>query len=192
MSDVGQPRGPKHYETATDSMTAATDVITKFGTVRLCWNDETLINVVIGPFDPEDRRTTVRRFLPPHAEGQELIAKFINYFSGKQVDFDVPLPENVGTAFHRAVWKGLKQIPYGTYESFGDMAVRLGLPESRARLIGNSSGQNPLPIIYPCHRLIAPTGALSGYSAGTKWKKALLELEGIAVENDRVRDFKPQ
>ncbi len=114
MSDVGQPSGPKHYETATDSMTAATDVITKFGTVRLCWNVEALINVVIGPFDPEDRRTTVRRFLPPHAEGQELIAKFLNYFSGKQVDFDVPLPPNVGTTFHRAVWKGLEQIPYGT------------------------------------------------------------------------------
>ena len=125
---------------------------------------------MIGPFDSEDRRTTVRRFLPPHAEGQELIAKFINYFSGKQVDFDVLLPENVGTPFHRAVWKGLKQIPYGTYESFGDMAVRLGLPESRARLIGNSSGQNPLPIIYPCHRLIAPTGALSGKRPCWSWQ----------------------
>ena len=192
MSDIGQPRAQTHFDTVNDSMTASTDVLTRFGTVRLCWHEETVINVVIGPYDPEERRTTVRRFLPPHAEGQELIAKFLNYFMGREVDFDLPLPPDVGTDFHRLVWTAIKEIPYGKVESYGDIALRLGLPMSRARHVGNAAGQNPMPVIYPCHRLIATTGAITGYSAGIQWKKSLLELEGVEVENDKVRQSKPK
>ena len=178
---------PKLHEEVNNTMTASTDVVTRFGTVRICWHEETLINVVIGPFDPGERRTSVRRFLPPHAAGQELITKFMHYFNGQPTEFDIPIPDGVGNPGQRAIWGALKDIPHGQFETYGQIALRLGVPESRARNIGNAVSQNPLPIIYPCHRAVAATGGLIGYSAGPHWKRALLELEGVPIDYDTVR-----
>ena len=185
--DLGQPSQRAYFDRADQTLTASTDIITRFGTVRICWHHETVVNIVIGPFAPGDRRTTVRRFLPASSEGQELIAKFINYFKGKRVEFDVPLPPDVGTGLQRRVWKAIRDVPYGQYETCEDLAARLGLPDSRARHVGNAAGQNPLPIIFPCHRVVASSGSLVGYSAGSDWKKALLELECVSVQHGRVR-----
>lgn len=191
MTDKGDVGGanyrPKFYEEVNNTLTASTDVVTQFGTVRICWHDETVINIVIGPYDPDDRRVTVRRFLPPHPEGQALIAKFMRYFLAKPTEFDVELPPDIGTDFQRTVWSALADIPYGQYETYGELALRLKLPMSRARNVGNAAAQNPLPIIYPCHRIVASTGALTGYSAGPHWKKALLLHEGVSVDNNRVK-----
>lgn len=184
---IRQPYRPAFYDDVDNTLTASTDVITKFGTVRICWNEETVINIVIGAFDPGDRRTSLRRFLPPHPAGQELIAKFMGYFMGKATQFDIPLPPKIGTDFHRSVWAALAEVPFGAFETYGELALRLGLPASRARNVATTVAQNPLPIIYPCHRIIASTGALTGYSAGPHWKKALLEHEGVAVDDHRVR-----
>ena len=191
MSDehnVGQGSvRPKFHEEFNNSMTASTDVVTQFGTVRICWHEETVINIVIGPFDPGERRTSIRRFLPPHATGQELITKFMQYFLGQPTEFDVPLPPGVGTPPQRTIWSALKEIPLGQFQTYGQIALRLGLPENRARNVGNAISQNPLPIIYPCHRAVAATGGLIGYSAGPHWKRALLEFEGVHIDDDKVR-----
>lgn len=192
MSEDGRRIGqgsvrPKFHDEVNNSMTASTDVVTRFGTVRICWHEETVINIVIGPFDPGERRTSIRRFLPPHAAGQELITKFMQYFLGQPTQFEVPLPPDVGTNVQRTIWSALKDIPHGQFETYGQIAMRLGLPESRARNIGNAVSQNPLPIIYPCHRAVAATGTLIGYSAGPHWKKALLEFEGVPLDYDKVR-----
>ncbi len=184
---IRQPYRPAFYDEVNDSLTASTDVVTKFGTVRICWHEETVMNVVIGPFDPEDRRTTLRRFLPPDPKGQELIAKFMRYFMGKSAQFDIALPPNVGTDFQRKVWASLAQVPFGSFETYSDLASRLGLPATQARSVGNTVAQNPLPIIYPCHRIVAATGALTGFSAGPHWKKALLQHEGVAMDGNRVK-----
>ena len=93
----------------------------------------------------------------------------------------------MGTDFQRSVWTALTQVPFGSYETYGELAKRLGLPEARARIIGNTVAQNPLPIIYPCRRIVASTGALTGFCAGPHWKKALLQHEGVAVDGNRVR-----
>jgi O-6-methylguanine DNA methyltransferase len=182
---------PKFFAEVNNTLTASTDVVTQFGTVRICWHEETVINVVIGPFDPDERRVTIRRFLPPHPEGQELITKFMRYFMGKPTEFHIDLPADIGTEFQRTIWRALSEIPYGQYETYGELALRLGLPVSRARNVGNAAAQNPLPVIYPCHRIVASTGALTGYSAGPHWKKALLEHEGVTVNNDRVKVKSP-
>lgn len=177
---------PKFYDEVNNTLTASTDLITQLGTVRICWHDETVINIVMGPFDPDDRRVTVRRFLPPHPAGQELIARLMRYFLAKSTEFDIDLPPDIGTDFQRAIWKSLRQIPFGSCETFGQFAQRLGLTPSRARQVGNAAAQNPLPILFACHRIVASTGALTGYSAGPHWKKALLQHEGITVTNERV------
>jgi len=184
---TGQAAGGRFFDSVDNKLTSSTDIVTQFGTVRLCWGDETLLNVVLGPFEPEERRCTVRRFLPVHPEGQALVAGFMRYFGGQAMSLDASLPEGVGNDLQRAVWKSLRGIEYGKYETYGQMAQRMGLPESRARLVGNAAAQNPLPIIYPCHRVVSPTGALTGYSAGPHWKRALLELEGVPVQHERVR-----
>lgn len=178
---------PKFHAEVSNAMTASTDVVTQFGTVRICWHEETVINIVIGPFDPGERRTSVRRFLSPHPAGQELIAKFIQYFIGQHTEFDVPLPPGVGTDAQRKIWSSLKEIPHGQFETYDQIAIRLDLPESQARIVGNAVSQNPLPIIYPCHRAVAATGGLIGYSAGPHWKKTLLQFEGVQIDYDKVR-----
>lgn len=182
---------PKFYDKVNNTLTASTDIVTQFGTVRICWHDETVINVVLGPYEPEGRRVSVRRFLPPHPEGQQLITQFMRYFLGKPTEFDIALPPDIGTDFQRVVWGAIRTIPYGQYETYGELAMRLGLPISRARNVGNAAAQNPLPIIFSCHRIVASTGALTGYSAGPHWKKALLLLEGVVVDNDRVKVKNP-
>tara|TARA_Y100000588_G_scaffold360071_1_gene419594 strand:- start:616 stop:912 length:297 start_codon:yes stop_codon:yes gene_type:complete len=90
-----------------------------------------------------------------------------------------PLPEGVGTEVQRKVW-----------QAQGEVALRLGLPVSSARAIGQIIGQNPLPIIFPDHRVVASTGALTGFAAGIGWKQGLLELEGVEVKHGKVRVFK--
>jgi methylated-DNA-[protein]-cysteine S-methyltransferase len=188
---VGDFNRPKIYQDVnTTTITATTDVTTQFGTVRICWHEETVINIVLGPFEPEERRVSVRRFLPSHPEGQEVVSQIMHYFLGKPTEFSVELPPNVGTDFQRTVWRTLLEVSHGQYETYGELAALLGLSESQARQVSNAAAQNPLPIIYPCHRVVASTGALTGYSAGPHWKKALLLHEGATVQNNRV-EIKP-
>src|SRR5260370_32055057 len=91
----------------------------------------------------------------PSARGPvaEAIRQLREYFSGHRSTFDLPLaPE--GTAFQRAVWRGLQEIPYGTTISYGELARRVGNPKA-SRAVGSANGANPVPIVIPCHRGIA-------------------------------------
>ncbi|HKT09331.1 MAG TPA: methylated-DNA--[protein]-cysteine S-methyltransferase [Gemmatimonadaceae bacterium] len=88
---------------------------------------------------------------------------------------DVPLDMR-GTPFQREVWRALRTIPPGSTTTYGELAARLGRPES-ARAVGAACGANPLAIIVPCHRVIARDGSLTGYRWGIERKQALLERE---------------
>lgn len=101
--------------------------------------------------------------------------QLLNYFSGKIVDFDLPLhPE--GTEFQQKVWAVLLKIPYGETITYMELAVRLGDPKA-IRAVGTANGRNPLAILIPCHRVIGAGNKLTGYAGGIWRKKALLELE---------------
>ena len=97
------------------------------------------------------------------------------YFVGKLLDFDLPL-RPAGSDFERRVWSGMQTIPYGETRSYGELAADIG---SGPRAVGGACGKNPIPIVIPCHRVLAKTG-LGGYSGqgGLDTKKALLALEG--------------
>jgi methylated-DNA-[protein]-cysteine S-methyltransferase len=97
------------------------------------------------------------------------------YFAGELRDFDLPLRPQ-GTPFQIAVWKALREIPYGETHSYADIARRIGRPTA-VRAVGRANGQNPLAIVVPCHRVIGADGSLTGYSGGLELKRALLELE---------------
>ena len=99
------------------------------------------------------------------------------YFSGTRRGFDLPLAPQ-GTDFQRRVWRALQDIPYGQTRSYAQLAAAVGAPRA-CRAVGGANGRNPLPILIPCHRVIAADGRLAGFSAGLERKEALLELEGI-------------
>ena len=105
----------------------------------------------------------------------EAIRQLFEYFAGKRDEFDLPLaPE--GTEFQQEVWRAVAAIPYGETRSYGDIARQIGRADA-VRAVGAANGQNPLPIVIPCHRVIGSDGRLTGYGGGLPLKKSLLELE---------------
>ncbi|MGA9852920.1 MAG: methylated-DNA--[protein]-cysteine S-methyltransferase [Gammaproteobacteria bacterium] len=106
---------------------------------------------------------------------REVVRQLKAYFAGKLTRFDLSLkPE--GTEFQIKVWRALRTIPYGKTWSYGELARRIGKPAA-SRAVGAANGQNPLPIIVPCHRVIGADGSLTGFGGGLRIKQALLELE---------------
>lgn len=101
------------------------------------------------------------------------------YFAGRLTEFDLPLAPR-GSPFERRVWRLMAEIPYGQTRSYGDLAASLG---AAPRAVGQACGRNPLPILIPCHRVLAAGGALGGYSggAGVDTKRRLLILEGALL-----------
>ncbi|MFI4967288.1 MAG: methylated-DNA--[protein]-cysteine S-methyltransferase [Gammaproteobacteria bacterium] len=98
------------------------------------------------------------------------------YFAGKLEDFDLPLSPQ-GTEFQLKVWKTLRTIPYGKTWSYGELARRIKRPAA-SRAVGAANGQNPIPVIVPCHRVIGANGSLTGFGGGLPIKQKLLALEG--------------
>jgi methylated-DNA-[protein]-cysteine S-methyltransferase len=97
------------------------------------------------------------------------------YFAGQRLDFDLPIVAT-GTPFQHRVWALLRQISYGEYRSYGELAQELGNPKA-ARAVGLANGRNPISIIVPCHRVVGSTGKLTGYAGGLTTKQWLLEHE---------------
>jgi methylated-DNA-[protein]-cysteine S-methyltransferase len=97
------------------------------------------------------------------------------YFAGKLQRFDVPLAGE-GTAFQKTVWRALLDIPFGTTQTYGELAKRLGNANA-SRAVGLANGRNPIGIIVPCHRVIGANGSLTGYAGGLERKQWLLAHE---------------
>ncbi|PZS25530.1 MAG: cysteine methyltransferase [Pseudonocardiales bacterium] len=102
-------------------------------------------------------------------------AQLDEYFAGRRRDFDLPL-HMIGTAFQQRVWTALLDIPYGETTSYGKTAAAIGAPTA-SRAVGLANGQNPIPIIVPCHRVVGANGSLTGYGGGLEAKRWLLALE---------------
>jgi AraC family transcriptional regulator of adaptative response/methylated-DNA-[protein]-cysteine methyltransferase len=98
------------------------------------------------------------------------------------------LPLDVhATAFRRRVWEALRRIPAGQTRSYGEIAVEVGIPGA-ARAVGTACAENPVPIVVPCHRVVAANGRLGGYSGGLARKRQLLAAEGARVEGVDLAD----
>lgn len=101
------------------------------------------------------------------------------YFGGELRTFSVLTAVETGTDFQRQVWAALPAVAYGRTASYLDLARQLGNPGAvrAVRAVGAANGQNPLAIIWPCHRIVGAGGQLTGYAGGLARKKWLLELE---------------
>jgi methylated-DNA-[protein]-cysteine S-methyltransferase len=110
------------------------------------------------------------------------------YFAGTRQAFELDL-DLVGTPFQQLVWARLREIPYGAKITYGELAGALpgsaypsGLRRfERVRFAAAAVGRTPVPILVPCHRVIAADGSLTGYRGGLERKRALLDLEGRAA-----------
>ena len=120
------------------------------------------------------------------AEGQKETAllkrarkQLQDYFDGNRQEFDLPLNPH-GTVLQQKIWAGMGAIPYGTTLAYGELGKQVG---TIARVVGNACGRNPLPILIPCHRVLAAHGKLGFYSGegGVDTKVALLRLEGALL-----------
>ena len=111
------------------------------------------------------------------------------YFRGEDPGPAPPLAP-AGTAFQRAVWEVLREIPYGRTATYGQVAQAAGRGLGRntsPRAAGSAVGRNPISLLIPCHRVVGAGGSLTGYAGGLERKEALLKLEGAEIFLDNRR-----
>lgn len=124
---------------------------------------------------------------PPEAWPANLrdaVDQLTGYFAGERRTFDLPLDLEAATDFQRRVYDGLLKIPHGRVTTYGDLAEAVGRGSELARAVGQAVGANPIPIVIPCHRVVAADSRLGGFSGGLAAKAALLRIENVEVEGE--------
>ena len=121
--------------------------------------------------------TRVERALPDQRAVSGVLEQLDSYFSGNVTRFSIPLDLRVPTDFTDRVLRNASRIPFGQTMSYGEIAKRVDSPRA-SRAVGAALGRNPIPIVVPCHRVIASDGRIGGFTGGLAIKKALLRLEG--------------
>ncbi|HHL38966.1 MAG TPA: methylated-DNA--[protein]-cysteine S-methyltransferase [Deltaproteobacteria bacterium] len=119
------------------------------------------------------------RIVEERAALARLFSMLDRYFAGRPVVFDLPL-HITGGPFDRSVWSAVARIPWGEVRTYGEVARRVSRPAA-ARAVGGACGRNPLPVVVPCHRVVAASGRLGGFSEGAGWKRGLLRIEGVRM-----------
>ncbi len=116
----------------------------------------------------------------PNAVLNDLHEQLDNYFSGALTSFQLPVDFLHGTPFQRRVWQAIENIAFGDTKTYSDIAHSIDHPLA-VRAVGSACGANPVPVVIPCHRVLAKGGAPGGYGGGLDIKRALLQLEGVPV-----------
>jgi len=174
---------------SADDPDATVDVDTPVGRLVLLERDGAIVGVRWGV--PPKRRDETALL-------RQTVEQIRAYFAQELKTFDLPLAP-AGSAFERAVWGEMLCIPYGATRTYGELAAAI---DGVARAVGGACGSNPIPIVVPCHRVVAARGGLGGYSGagGERTKRALLTLEGVlddgplfvaAASADHPADDKP-
>jgi methylated-DNA-[protein]-cysteine S-methyltransferase len=157
-------------------------VDTPLGPLRLFFSAKGLAGVAFGPEEEADTGVQGAASAAPEdilPTWREHAAQALqDYFAGKADAFASLLLDPQGTPFQMRVWRELQKIPWGTTISYKELAARAGSAQG-FRAVGQANGCNPLPIIIPCHRVIAADGSLGGYSSGLERKRWLLRHEGV-------------
>lgn len=115
-----------------------------------------------------------------HVHLLQISNELSRYFAGSLTRFEVPL-HTPGSIFQNQVWEALRQVPYGTTCTYGEIALLLGKPGA-SRAVGLANGSNRMSIVLPCHRVIGADGSLTGYGGGKARKEFLLRLERVTLQ----------
>ena len=103
--------------------------------------------------------------------------EILEYLAGRRRKFTVPVDLSAAPPFHAKVLRALARVSYGRTVTYGELAARVGRPRG-ARAVGQAMARNPVPLVVPCHRVVASGGGLGGYGGGRALKRRLLDLEG--------------
>jgi methylated-DNA-[protein]-cysteine S-methyltransferase len=150
-----------------DPMRTAQMFLSPIGTLTVETAKGTITRVSFGKSSKKDPRC--------NALLKRCLKQLQEYFHGKRRTFSLPLAP-VGTVFERRVWRELQHIPYGETASYATIARAIGKPAA-CRAVGRACAKNPIPLLIPCHRIIAANGSLGGYSGGKQRKQRLLRSE---------------
>lgn len=170
-------------------MTSRTATLTAAAPVYLRRIDSPIGRIEITSDGPTVTSLTIERDgrLPLDSEPENstgvletAVTQLGEYFAGTRTDFDVPVTV-VGTEFQKQIWAGISDIGFGSVESYGALGHATGRPTA-GRAVGGAVGANPVPLLVPCHRVLATNGKITGYSAGEgiATKIWLLDHEGIS------------
>jgi len=156
---------------------------TKLGRLLVASSEKGLCMVSIGKSDKELERKLHDQFASESVKRDDramraMAADVKSRVEGKNLDVKVPLDLR-GTPFQMDVWKEMLKIRAGSTRSYADVAKRIGKPNAY-RAVANACGSNPVPIVVPCHRVVASAGKLGGYGLGLDRKIAILAAEGVS------------
>lgn len=157
-----------------------TTIPTPIGRLTLVARGDALVAVAFEGEETEMRRQLEDRFgeirTLPRRDPAGAASALRAYFQGDLAALDRIRVDLGGTTFQEAVWSELRRIPAGAMISYAELAARVGKPKAM-RAVGTANGSNPVPVIVPCHRVIAKDGTLGGYGGGLDRKRLLLEHE---------------
>ena len=173
---------------------------TATGFVALAWNAGGVTGLRLPSSSEASAEAAILRRQPsairsiPDGALAEVIARIQRYFSGEHIDFsDVPVDLGEQAPFFDAVYARVRDLGWGETTTYGAVAKALGAGPQAARDVGQAMATNPVPLIVPCHRVLAAGGKIGGFSApgGSGSKARMLQIEGVAVANDKAAAPEP-
>jgi methylated-DNA-[protein]-cysteine S-methyltransferase len=160
------------------------------GRLGVAWREDTILAIDFGASRGRVASLMGRRFGEvmlvdtPLADGPG--AALGDYFAGDLHALDGVAADPGGTPFQASVWRLLREIPVGETRSYGELAQALRGTPGASRAVGRANGQNPIPLVIPCHRVIGADGTLTGFGGGMAWKAWLLGHEGVPIQGSLV------
>lgn len=150
---------------------------TPIGPIRIGTHEGGLARILFAAQEDEVLNEDPAPGQKSRAHMDKVLLALENYFAGAQQDFNDIVLAPEGTPFQLSVWRALMGLKFGETCAYRDIATEIGNPKA-VRAVGLANGQNPIPIIVPCHRVIGANGKLTGFGGGLPAKQWLLAHEG--------------
>ncbi len=167
---------------------------TRNGWIALAWSPNGISGLRLPSSSERAAELAILKRLPsaqtatPPPQIAQLIADIIRYFDGEVADFsDVPVDLGEQSPFFSAVYAEIRKLHRGETTTYGSIAKALGAGPQFARDVGQAMAANPVPLIVPCHRVLAAGGKVGGFSApgGSSSKAKMLEIEGVKIADEK-------
>ncbi len=162
------------------------------GWMGLVGNEKGIERIYLPGLPKENLRKKIQREFPESGEDEGFLEaakkELMEYFEGRRKRFEILLDLSRATPFQKKVYGVMSGISYGEIRTYRWLAQKIGNPKG-LRAVGSANAKNRWPIVIPCHRIVGSDGRLTGFSApgGLDLKATLLKLEGIAVEEHRIK-----
>jgi O-6-methylguanine DNA methyltransferase len=179
FSALISPRNKSPLPADSRVLVNSVPVETNAGVFLAGFSDDGLVEL---DFPRGVRSSSVTCNLPPHIrEWKAMAASALDaIFSGREPRESPPFDWGERSRFHQKVWRALLDIPFGHTRTYSEVAELVGV-QGGARAVGNACGANPIPVLVPCHRVLAAGGKLGGFSSGLEWKRKLLAAEKVQL-----------